>query len=392
MLAAPPRCGLPCVLLTLVAAAVVLGQQQALRWRGDAPLRQELAERRAPALTAEELSVVCAGAAVGAAAPAPRGALGALGSAVAAARAAPAAAAASDPPRLVVVVMTKNNHAATREWVLFHAAQGFDHFYVYDDGSAPPLGDAGVFRGLEHLVTLKSWGDSAPNWKQHVHSYRQLLAYREVATMLLGTNTLLATFDVDEYVWPCDPLVPITAVVRRAAVERAVLNCPRFGPVAAFDPAVPTVAQYTRRAPHGPLGDPETKIRRSIAVCDVSVAGEGMPCFSSRPKAVYDLARLSARAAAWLSIHGVEEKNGKVNVSWTVVTTSVPPRAHGVCCNHYFAKDMADVRLKAEKNGNPFYAALAASPDLLAFFNYSADTAAAERFGPLMARLLAAAA
>ena len=215
---------------------------------------------------------------------------------------------------------------------------------------------------------------------------------REVATMLLGTNTLLATFDVDEYVWPCDPLVPIAAVVRRAAVERAVLNCPRFGPVAAFDPAVPTVAQYTRRAPHGPLGDPETKIRRSIAACDVSVAGEGMPCFSSRPKAVYDLARLSARAAAWLSIHGVEEKNGKVNVSWSVVTTSVPPRAHGVCCNHYFAKDMADVRLKAEKNGNPFYAALAASPDLLAFFNYSADTEAVERFGPLMARLLAAAA
>ena len=391
MRALAERCGCgPYTALIVTAAAVVFAQQRALCGK---PVRVLLGAVAGDAGAAA--ARVSDAAPTGKMAHLPEAlALTGVAAALAAAREEPAAAAAADPPRLVAVVMTKDNHAATREWVLFHAAQGFDHFYVYDDGSVPPLEQAGTFRGVEHLVTVKAWGAAAPNWKMHVHSHRQLLAYREAAAALLGSNTLLATFDVDEYMWPCDPLVPIAVVVRRAAVERAVLNCPRFGPVAGdYDPAVPAVVQHTRRAPHGPLGEHETVIRRSMPACDTMVPGEGMPCFSSRPKAIYDLRRLSARAAAFLSIHGVEERNGHVNVSSAVVTAITPPggvpRRHGVCCNHYFAKDMAEIQHKAEKNGNPFYSALAASPGLLAFFNYTEDTVAATRFGPLMRELLA---
>ena len=293
------------------------------------------------------------------------------------------------PPRLVVCLMVRDNAVQMREWLLFHAAVGFDHFYIYDDNSNPPLSETDAFRGLENLVTIRPWYELHRDkfFKTgHNHTYRQLLAYRDCGAELADTNTLLSMFDIDEYVWPCDPLVPITVVVRRAAVERAILRCPRYGPTSNYDARLPLVAQNVYRVPFGPLGDPETAIMRSIPDCMIEGKHEGRPCFSHRPKNIYDMTRLSAKAIKWLSIHGVEERHGNVNVTSATVTGT---RAHGVCCNHYFLLDAKDLARKVEINANDFYSQFAASASIRGYYNHTRDAVAADRFTVLMEELKA---
>lgn len=291
-------------------------------------------------------------------------------------------------PSLIICAMGKDNHAATREWLLFHALQGVDHVYFYDDGSSPPLVEAGVFVGLEHLVTVKPWAHAAPNADTHQHGNRQLLAYRECGRLLNRTNTVLMTIDTDEYVWPCDPLVPIAVTMRRAAVERGEIQCPRFGPITFYQQNRPLVEQYTRRSPQHLLGEPEGRVKSEIPGCYSMVPGEGHPCFSHRPKSLYDMMLLSSQAISWLSIHGVENghKGSSFNVSSALLTTG--SRQHGVCCNHYFSKDMQELRMKAEKNKNGFYTALLESDNLLSFYNHTYDTLASNRFTKIMEGLL----
>ena len=308
----------------------------------------------------------------------------------------PASASPTAPLALVACVFNRDNTRAAREWVAFHAAQGFSRFVFYDDGSRPPLAPA-TFPGYEALVTVVNssapWGRVRPqaNWT-HVHNARQAAAYRDCAGRFAGSRTLLAVVDVDEYLWSCDAAVPLAAAAAErgpGGAVRGVLSCPRFGPVADFDPQLPRVQQLTRRAPNGRLaGEDDVAAARALPDCTRLVPrGEDGLCYGYREKSVYDMRLMGPALAAQVGVHSVSERIGdrtwrRVNVS--TVSIMPPSRTSGVCCNHYFATDVGEMRAKAIKNSNPFYSALADSPAVLGYYTAIQDTAAAARFAQPM--------
>lgn len=292
-------------------------------------------------------------------------------------------------PLLVACAIVKNNQAAVNEWVAFHSMQGFAHFFIYDDGSEPPLNVTILDLGnLRSRVTVIPWAHSAANWGTHRHAVRQMYAYRDCARKLHATDALTAMFDVDEYMWPCDPQVSIAQTVREGGAAASVLRCPRFGPLDQYDPTQPIVVQYTKRCPQQLLHENEIEVSRSIPACQLRTRDEGGPCFSSRPKNIYDMKRLPNRLVDWISIHDLDPRGEERNVTYTKTLLTNGSRRTGICCNHYFAKDMAEVRRKGSVNGNDFYERLANESSLRLFYSSINDFDAATRFGTSMGRFM----
>src|SRR3954464_2874164 len=85
-----------------------------------------------------------------------------------------------------VVAIFKNEAPYLAEWIQFHRLQGFDTFFLYDNGSTDK--SASIANMLGAYVT--SWPGAT----------QQLTAYQHALTML-PQGEWTAFIDVDEYLW-----------------------------------------------------------------------------------------------------------------------------------------------------------------------------------------------
>jgi hypothetical protein len=96
------------------------------------------------------------------------------------------------------------------------------------------------------------------------------------------------------------------------------------------------------------------------------------------------MTRLPTRLLDWISIHQLDPRGADKNVTYTKALVTNGSRLTGVCCNHYFAKDIAEVRIKSAANKNDFYERLANESSLRTFYSSVHDSTAALKFGAIM--------
>lgn len=300
--------------------------------------------------------------------------------------------------RLVACAIIKNMTNAAQVWVAFHLLQGFHHFMFYDDGSVPPL-QASDFGKLSDFVTVRSTTDAKnahkpPGEGRKLGSelvVRQWKSYWHYARELLGTNTQLVFFDVDEFFWSCDLLTPFSDIVRSHGKTQTLLTgCPRFASAQHYDPSIPIFYQLTRRAPVYQLQEPEHEIKSKNHDCNLTSINEPTKgvCFgSSMPKLVVNMSILSSEMVMHITQHGMYEWANQPKVNFTTAYGTIN-RENGLCCNHYFVRDIAEAERKSKSNGNDFYSRYAAHKGVRNFYDWKVDTTLPDSYGESTLALL----
>ena len=101
-----------------------------------------------------------------------------------------------------ICAIFKNEARYLREWIEFHLIQGFDHFYLYNNGSDDEYADVLQPYLSEGVVSLKDWDHPLLQGYSH-----QIEAYRDC---LRSAHTRWVAFiDVDEFLYAgnCDRFV-----------------------------------------------------------------------------------------------------------------------------------------------------------------------------------------
>lgn len=298
-----------------------------------------------------------------------------------------------DRPRVIACTLVRDKVNAVQSWVAFHLLQGFDEFMIYDDGSEPPL-TASDFGSLAEFVIVKRWHNysatTVPVTESHQHITRQWRAYHDCLDSHIGHNAFVATFDVDEYFWPCNLNPRIGDTMRELnALEIQMVTCPRFGGAsAAYNDSVPIIAQLLHRAP-AMQGEPISAVKKSFPDCTLLKSRDepkGLCFGSTERKSVFDMKRYTKETHKWLTIHGLRNKSGLPPTPPAVDGTT--SRTTGLCCNHYFVRDDAEAEWKARANRNDFYEKYLASDGVQNFYRWKKDTILHDHFSLPVAALL----
>lgn len=90
----------------------------------------------------------------------------------------------------VVVVILKDESKYICDWMIYHLSVGFEHFFVYDNGSSDDLANILKRFICGGVVTLINWPVRAG----------QIDAYNHAIRLLRGCSDWAGFFDIDEYV------------------------------------------------------------------------------------------------------------------------------------------------------------------------------------------------
>lgn len=127
-----------------------------------------------------------------------------------------------DPPRRApkmrsefsLVAIIKNEARYIDDWLRFHAICGFDHAYLYDNGSTDQCTDIALSCG--HMnVTIIPWELHVITACRQVQVPRQSLAYAHAIQTFGGASRYMALIDTDEFIVPTQHK-DISSVVRDA--------------------------------------------------------------------------------------------------------------------------------------------------------------------------------
>lgn len=93
---------------------------------------------------------------------------------------------------LALCCIVKDEGPYIKEWVLYHSLIGVEHFFIYDNGSTPPVRESlGPLADMPHITLL-----NAPNRAM------QLPAYNHCLTEFGCNFKWIAFVDVDEFICP----------------------------------------------------------------------------------------------------------------------------------------------------------------------------------------------
>lgn len=91
---------------------------------------------------------------------------------------------------LALCCIVKDEGPYIKEWVLYHAMLGVEHFFIYDNGSTPPVRESlGSLADMPHITIL-----AAPNKAMQLPSYNHCL------TEFGNGFTWIAFIDADEFI------------------------------------------------------------------------------------------------------------------------------------------------------------------------------------------------
>jgi hypothetical protein len=141
--------------------------------------------------------------------------------------------------RLSICAIFKNEAPYLLEWIAYHRAVGFDHFYLYDNDSTDG-GSLLIQRSpFASCVTLTQWGQRPG----------QLSAYRDFIAHHRASADWVAFIDIDEFLLPSDGRSVRPLLQRLNAASAVLVHWRVFGPsgwVGRPDGLV--IDNYTQRA------------------------------------------------------------------------------------------------------------------------------------------------
>lgn len=125
---------------------------------------------------------------------------------------------------LVGATLVLNEARALPAWLLYHYQIGFEHFFVYDDGSTDDTFD--VLRPFveARLVTIVRWQRTGAS------ASRQVAAMEDFRLRFSSLSRLVSFFDVDEYFVPRDATAEAAHEAYRAKHPDAALVTERAPP------------------------------------------------------------------------------------------------------------------------------------------------------------------
>jgi len=95
--------------------------------------------------------------------------------------------------KLSICLIIKDEHEYLSEWLEWHAEQGADHFYIYDNGSCPPI-ETAITAALRSRCTVVPFSS---------RSFRtQIAAYRHCLEHFAEDSEWMAFIDTDEFIRP----------------------------------------------------------------------------------------------------------------------------------------------------------------------------------------------
>lgn len=289
------------------------------------------------------------------------------------------------PPRIVLCVLAKNDHALFREFVAFHIALGIDTIELYDNGSDPPL--YSVLNGLGgSRIMYHNWSDTVGNWNDPTirnqmqgHQTLQDAAYRDCLGKYAGLpNVYAAPIDIDEFIYPCGKdgsSSSSSGITFSQAIGKKdvwALQCGKYGPSDA-PPSVAgetTIERNVYRAPVMNYWTEEWDIWEALAwftkifhpAC-VDNDDSSILCEETTPvKYIYRTSRISSSLASLVWTHGFLKWPKDLENERTYTT-----RYTAVCCNHYFWRSTKLLLEKAERNHNKEYLARLKDQSVLAW-------------------------
>jgi len=93
-----------------------------------------------------------------------------------------------------VVAIIKDEGAFLMEWIAYHRIIGITHFFLYDDGSSPPLSNS--IKQFSEYVTIIPWNDEHTLLEGR---NRQTKAYLHATRKLIASYEWVAFIDCDEF-------------------------------------------------------------------------------------------------------------------------------------------------------------------------------------------------
>lgn len=92
-----------------------------------------------------------------------------------------------------ICAIAKDEDVSLKEWALFHLATGFEHFYIYDNGSKKPISELLADYVANGLVTVIDFP---------LQEKQQLSAYYHCLQCFSNDSVWIAFIDIDEFITP----------------------------------------------------------------------------------------------------------------------------------------------------------------------------------------------
>ena len=290
-----------------------------------------------------------------------------------------------------MAILFKGELKKIQEFVAFHFIQGIQSFYIYDEAKAlskSSFGKLGNYVEIRHLPIME-------NYKGHqFFVHRQMFAYRDAFVNKYNKNMVMGIWDVDEYVFSNDyPRRLIPDIILESGRDESFLYCPRFGlrNMKGYNSNELIISQFTSRGPFGKEGWDGEK----FPDCKLKTSEPKGLCFqSTHQKAIYSMKDLPLSATDHISIHGIVRKKFHNFTTW-IATSSREANKGGLSCNHYFALDDIQTKIRNHEmynssDGIPtFYDVYAVSEQVQRYYSMFEDTSVKDRFAPQLQALIA---
>lgn len=124
---------------------------------------------------------------------------------------------------LSAVAIVKNEGDYLEEWLHFHMIVGFDHFYIYDNGSSDHTLSVLLPYEQAGLVTVVPWRAFS------VWANTQSLAYAHAVSNFGSESRWMAFFDADEFMFPTDAASLVEILQAREEMQAVCVTGINFG-------------------------------------------------------------------------------------------------------------------------------------------------------------------
>lgn len=175
---------------------------------------------------------------------------------------------------LACVTILKDEAPYLDEWIEFHLLMGFDHFFIYDNGSTDGTLDVLAKYQQRGVVTVTPWA----NFSQVLHP--QKAANAHAIANFCAPYRWVAFFDVDEFLFSPTSETLIEALGK--IDDRMCVSIPwqNFGPNGhKLTPEGLVIENYTEKGAFPPVSGQRSLLRYKTILDPTKVLAAGTHCF-----------------------------------------------------------------------------------------------------------------